>query len=189
MSAFADLEKHIQKRTASTALPPPRTMRLEPGDFAGTYARRPTSDIMVGLRVYSEADCRTAEAEADKQTTPEAANQVLLGIAVARALCDPNDVNAPHPTFPLAEDIVPIALTPRAIKRIFDEVERLHVDQSPGFPEATDEDLVELAGALLPEKPFAALSPIEQKRCRRYVRFVLDALEAVKPVAVAEPGA
>jgi hypothetical protein len=164
-------------------------MRLEPGDFAGTWSLRPTGDVMVGLRVYSESDCRTAEAEAAKQETPEAANAVLLGIAVARALCDPNDVNSPHPTFPLAEDIVPIALTPNAIRRIFDEVERLHVEQSPAFPEATDEELMELAGALLPEQPFRGLVATDARRCRRYARFLLDAIESVKPAVAAEPSA
>jgi hypothetical protein len=178
MSAFTDLEDQIKRASAGggTGVPAARNVRLTPGDFSPTWHNAPSSDVVVGIRVYSESDARTAEQEAAKQEDQVAAEQVLFSLAVARGICDPNNVKAPHPLFPFADDTIPLALTPRAVRRLFDEIERLHVDQSPAFAEATDDDLVELAGALIQPDPLGKLDAVKAKRARRYVRLALDLL-------------
>jgi hypothetical protein len=179
MSGFAEIEQQIRDANASrVGVPAARTARLTAGDFAPTWDNAPGSDVIVGIRVYSEADARSAEQEAAKQETDQAAQDTLFAIAVARGICDPNNVKAAHPLFPFAEDTLQAALTPRAIKRLFDEIEKLHVDQSPMFPEATDEDLTELAGALIQPEPLGKLGAVKAARARRYARLILDSLNA-----------
>lgn len=178
MSTLAEIEGQLAKGRSATreTAPPARTVRLSPAEFSPTWAKAPSSDVVVGIRVYSESDARSAEAEAAKQETKAAAETVLFSIAVARGICDPNDIAAPHPLFPMAEDTLPMALTPRAMRRLFDEIERLHVDQSPVYAEATDDELIELAAALMQPEPVGKLPSLEQKRVRRYLRLALDAL-------------
>jgi hypothetical protein len=174
MSALSELQDQIRGATASQSTPAPRTVRLAQAEFSPTWEKYPASDVIVGIRVYSEADARTAEQEAAKQDTADAAHQVLFSIVVARSICDPNSVSSTHPLFPFAEDTILSALTPRAIKRLFDEIEKLHVDQSPAFAEATDDDLVELAGAFIQPDALAKLNGAQAGRARRYARLLLD---------------
>ena len=76
----------------------------------------------------------------------------------------------------MPEDEIPIALKSNAIKRIFDEIELLAVDQSPVFAEATEVELLELAELLATDDPFEDVPSVKRSRCLRYLKLVLDTL-------------
>ncbi len=167
MSAFSRV-------VSADARPAPRTITLAPEAFAEGFRNRPSSDIVVGIRVPSERDYRAANFEADKEDDDQKANQKIFDIVVSRGLCDPNNVNAEHPSFPVAEETVPIALKPRTIQRIYDEIERLAVEQSPVYGEASDADVADLWALLAGDDPFSGMAPLEASRCRRYLKFALE---------------
>jgi hypothetical protein len=190
MSSFEQLVGGNKRR------PAPRTFKLLPEYFAETWGNRPVAAFDVGLRVPGEHDYRCALAEAEKaaaeareaaekdpllapraeQLAIAAYNSRLILFCVARGICSQHDVAQPHPYFELAEDEIPLALKGEAIKRIFDEIERLAVDQSPVFAEATPEDLRTLSEWLATDDPFAGVDRVQRGRCLRYLRLVLDTL-------------
>jgi hypothetical protein len=176
VSAFA--------RTIGTdTRPAPRTVTLAPEDFAESWRARPTTAIVLGIRVPSERDFRAADFEAAKLDTPEAYNQKAMDIIVSRGICDPNDILAEHSVFPVAEETLPAALKPRAIKRVFDEIERLGVDQSPIYEEASPSDMADLWSFLSMDEPFTGMSDVDAARCRRYLKFALEHFQAVETEA------
>lgn len=187
MSAF---KRAVESHSRNGARKPARVIELHPHEFADDWQGRPASPVLFGLRVPPEADVMTGRAEAAKRAaelheqSPEqvdAFNDALLEYLVARAICDPNDVTAPHPLLELAEDMVPLALKPLTLRRIFDEIEKLQIEQSPLFPEATDDEIGELVGLLAMQSPLAALDRARQLRARRFLKFVLDELATTKP--------
>lgn len=167
MSAFS-------RAVSADARPAPRTLTISPESFAESFRGRPTTDIVIGIKVPSERDYRAANFEAEKEPDPAKANQKIFDTVVSRGICDPNNVNAEHPAFPVAEETLPIALKPRAIQRIYDEIERLAVEQSPLYAEATDADVADLWALLAGDAPFEGMAPIDAARCRRYLRFALE---------------
>ena len=189
MSAFQDAVAALPRQKGDRRAAP-RTVELTPDRFADTWEGRPIEPIVVGLRVPAEADLQSARDNAaalvsDKKGLTEegvvnAHNDALLSIAVARGICDPNDVTAAHPFFELADDIVPLALKSNTIRWLFDEIERLHVEQSPIFPEATPEEVLALSDLLATEDPFCRANPVDAMRARRYLRFALDLIDPVE---------
>lgn len=183
----ADVERVSGARRSKSTSPPARTFELLPEHFAASYERKPVAKITIGLRVPSESESRSIETEATKTAAQadgdmeeklEVYHRSLFTFYAARGICNPHDVTAPHPLFEMPEDMLPLALTPRAIKRLFDEIERLHVDQSPLFPEATPVEVSELADRL-GDSVALDLVPLPQRmRALRYLRFVLDTLRA-----------
>lgn len=175
------------------ALAPPRTLQLDPKDFAYDWEKAPRKPIVVGLRLLSSdeewtadrmAAKRTAEEYGDSDDGEQAArfyNRELMAWAVARSVCDPNDCSKEHPSLRMAEDTVQMALTGPAIARIYDEVERLYIETSPIFPEASDEELLLLASVLTDTEVVGSLGPIRARRARRFLRFVLAELADVIP--------
>jgi hypothetical protein len=191
MSEFQKLVAEVEgaktNRRGRVTSPPARTFDLLLEHFAGGYENKPVAKIVVGLRVPSETESRSIETEAakaaaltdgDTEAKVEAYQAALFTYYVARGLCSPHDVTAPHPLFELPEDMIPQALTPRAIKRIFDELERLHIEQSPLFPEATADDLLELSDRLAEPDPLAAAGTPQRLRALRYLRLALDTMRA-----------
>jgi len=161
--------------------PAPKKFTLQPDHFAENWDRRPTQPVEIGLRVPAESAIQTATIEAEKLAVeaPEGErvqvyNGHLVAFVVARGMCSVHDVTQPHPVFELAEDIIPVAFKPGTVKRLFDEVERLMVDQSPAFPEATLEDLRELGDYMGMDDPFSGLTPHQRGLCARYARLILD---------------
>jgi hypothetical protein len=170
---------------------------MQPEFFAESWGRRPTGAFDVGLRVPSEQEYLNASAEAEAAQAeaiakalkdPEcsdaraeelgvrAHNQKLVTFCVARGVCNQHNVMLPHPYFELPDDEIPLALKSKAIERIFDEIERLAIDQSPVFPEATELELLELAELLATDDPFENVPSVKRSRCRRYLKLVLDSL-------------
>lgn len=159
----------------------PRTITLAPDQFADEYSNRPVAPVVFGLRVPSEADAQAARNEAtklaaqidDHESSTETFNDTLMAICVARGICSVHDVTQPHPFLELADDMVPLALKSRTIRRIYDEIERLHVEQSPLYPEADASDLEALRG-LIDAGGIEKLGAVEQGYVRRHLRFCLD---------------
>lgn len=189
MSEFEKLVQEIQAKNASrgskTLCPPAKTFDLLPDHFAAGYEGRPVAKIKLGLRVPSEIESRTIEAESarvaadhdgDMAAKIEAYNLSVFTLFVARGICSPHDVTAPHPLFELPEDMLPLALTPAAIRHLFDQIELLQVQQSPVFAEATPEEVLELSDLLAEPAAFDALPRAERLRVLRYLRFALDSL-------------
>ncbi len=188
------LERH--RRSADDKprpIPAPRTYELPLSAFSADWGGRPNGPLVIGLRIPAEQDVQIISQEAarlameaypgDPEKQNEAWKTGMIRMLVCRAVCDPNDAAAAHPSFRLADDMVPRALTGDAIKRIFDEVEKLTVETSPGFAEATDEMAFQLGALLVKQEAFEALqaaSPVRAARVRRFVRFILDELDPVE---------
>jgi len=111
----------------------------------------------------------------DPQHRVEAFNDTLVALAVARGLCDPEDQTKPHSILPFADDMVRDAFPSSTLRRIWDDLERLGVEQSPLTPEATDDDL----GSLVAAVQTGAHRDLDGEaggRFRRYATHMLDAL-------------
>ena len=182
-------EQVAARRRERKVIPAARTVLLQPLDFSPTWADRPNSAVCLGIRIPCEADTEGLKREAEKRAIekyprdPMAAEHeyehLLVRWVVARCVCDPNDCSSPHPLFQFAEEQVPEALTKGAILRINDDLERLIVETSPNYHEATDEQCAALGSALVDGSILALLgqtSPVKAARVRRYLRFVCDEL-------------
>lgn len=173
----------FDQQVAAGKRKPPRTFTLLPEHFSDTWGgRKPVASVELGLRIPAEQDIFNAQVEAERAAEgrePGEADLVrrskLVVFAVARGICSPHDVSAPHPFFELPEDEVPAALKSTTIQRIYDEIERLVVEQSPIFAEATDAECLELSDRLL-DTPTAHLDPIRAGQARRYLLFALELL-------------
>lgn len=190
---MSTLEKLV---SAAVKRPAPRTFDLLPEYFAETWGNRPTAPLKIGLRVPSEQEYRNAAVEAETaqgeafatahkdprlidradELGVAAYNSKLLTFCVARGICNVQNVTLPHQYFELPEDEIPLALKSNAIRRIFDEIERLAIDQSPVFAEANEVELLELAEILATDDPFEDVSNVQRSRCLRYLKLVLDTL-------------
>ena len=169
-----------------------KTFTIRPDHFSDTWSNRPVDEIILGLRVPSEADVQGAKLEAYKQAAKaqiedddpneqqvrlDVFNSTILALVVSSSICDPHDVTSPHPFFELADEMVPLALKPNTIKSIWDSVERLHVEQSPVFPEITPTEEVRLMDILTDEDPYKNIDPIKSSKAKRFLRFALELLE------------
>ena len=185
----------VAKEAARAVPRPPRTVTLPASAWATTYPDRPAGDIEVGLRLYSEADAvqvRAAAAqrawrdhpqESDEEERVLAGNGAVMALLVARAACKPDDARVPffgHATMGGADDIVPLALTPKGVEFLFDHLNTLLLEESPSMPEADDEDLGWLAEALGGGEDagdvWAGLDAIEERRARRLLGAAIDLL-------------
>lgn len=126
--------------------------------FAENCQFKPTEDIALGLRRVSDDSVQTARAEAakyattmhdDRQDQIEAYNDALMRWTIIAGCCDPNDVTQPAPLFDGSEENVRVALTPTAIRFLWDEIERHHVLTSPVVAVATDEEMAIVAQRIL----------------------------------------
>jgi hypothetical protein len=176
-----------------TARRPPRTVTLRTADFADTYESKPKADVAIGLRALSERDLDTARAQAarlvsekyadkgdgvtDREACDEAFNDALMRWAVAKATCNPNDATAPY--FDMAEDVIAIALTPEAIRMLWDQLVILMKGIASAVPEATDEEIVELAG-MLDRGLLTELVDVQQTELRKLLAHVHAALAALE---------
>lgn len=169
------------------AMPAPKTVQLRPEQFASTWTNRPAEPVTIGLRITSERDREGASIEAqrsmsDRKLDDAEQARVLVDtyarIIVARGICDPNNVLAPHPLVPLPDDQIARAFPPNTIRSLFDELDVLNVSQSPGYSEASDEEIDRLCTLLtLEDDPIATLPPRSAARVRRLLWAVLTELE------------
>jgi hypothetical protein len=184
VSAF---ERKLAAARGPGAQAAPKVVALEPHHFVSAWHLRPAERVLFGLRVPCEQEFEGALIEARRvvsaitvadEDRDEAFERAYLRVVVARAVCDPNNVNAPHPTVPLPDDQVAVAFPPATIRWLFDELDRLHIEQSPSYSAATDEEVARLCAVLALDGAIDELEPLPAARVRRYVSFILAELES-----------
>jgi hypothetical protein len=184
VSAFSVLQ--------TTRTTPPGHVTVPTTAFDDRWDRRPKDAVCMGLRNVAEDDLQTARSEAAKVASrlhPQALshrdgpsfelwaatyNDALIRWIIARGTCDANDTSRSWEGWRVApEDMVAIALTTSGAQFIFDAWERMKLSTDITTPEATDEEIAELATKL---DGFARLERGRAARARRLLRFVLDEL-------------
>lgn len=161
---------------------PTRVIDISPNAFADEWAEKPSAPVKAGLRLLSEGDLHTARAQAadravrmhdDDEGRVAVYNDTLMAWAVASSLCHPTDTREPY--LEAAFDNVFVAFTSEGIRRIWEEIEVMHLMRSPLIDEIDAAGIDELV-ASLPTK-LAALGP-KEARVRRLLSFVLEELRA-----------
>src|SRR5579859_883072 len=105
--------------------PPRKVVVVSPDAFADEWARKPTADVAIGLRLLSESDVQAARGEAaqqavrwfadlegeciDEDARTDPFNDGLIRHALARACTDPNNQSIAW-FGEAAEDTVRVAL-------------------------------------------------------------------------------
>jgi hypothetical protein len=187
MSAFQRASQTNARGVRTLTTPAPKKLTLEPQHFCSTWQLKPAQATVIGLRVPPERDFEGAAIEARRSVADkvlgdggeeDAFERAYARILVARAICDPENVNAAHQTVPLPDDQIARAFPPATIHWLFDEIDKLHVEQSPGYAEATDEEVRRLSDILNVDSPLSDLGRYEEARVRRYVNFILSELES-----------
>lgn len=159
---------------------PAGTVVLQPQAWAATYKKRPADAVALGLRLPSEGELITAQAQATEEAaqrgrTGEARawrfNEALVCWTLAAALCDPNDAGKPY--FERADEEVRSAFPDETLRHLWHELERLRLETSPVRKAATDAEVADLA-TLLADGALAAVPEPGATRLRRLLRFVLE---------------
>lgn len=165
--------------SAAASKIPRRHVVIHPNDWVEEWEKRPTVNVAIGLRALGSEQYQRAQAEAAKCTVadvPEGPDRVarfndeLVIWAVAFAACDPNDVGKPY--FTLGSEHVRTRLRPYATRRIFEELEAVHVLETVTPHEPDDGVLAEVAARLTPER-LAALPVARARAIRRFLSFAL----------------
>ncbi len=140
----------------------------------------------MGIRLPGQEDADSIEIEALKamraaivdgdDAALRAYNEAKLIGVVATCISDPEDISQPHPLFETPDALLRLSLTPQGLRFIFDEIERLQIETSPIFPEASDDD-VALFVRMIQEGALAdSLDPTKAPRVRRYIATCLEIL-------------
>jgi hypothetical protein len=174
--------------SALGAGPAPRIVVLEPSAFSAKYTKRPQTAVAIGIRplAFEDAQAALASAAEDAQecrgdATDRYAYQTdaLMAHAVAAASCDPN--NASRHYWECGADSVREALTPAAVRRLWDELELVTVETSATRAEATEGDRERLARLLRGRRwrSFAGNAPSGKvTRLLKVIRFALEEIES-----------
>lgn len=166
---------------------PPRIIEIPVNAWADDWADKPNEPLKAGLRLLSESDIHVARANAAEKATAahkdsagriEAFNDLLMAWAVACALTDPNDTLRPY--FESPHENVLLAFTSRGIRRIWEDLEVLHLEMSPLLDEAEDADVTALADMLAAGR-VAELDEPKQARIRRLLTHLLDEITPPEP--------
>lgn len=170
------------------SLTPERHVVLEPSAWADDWNEKPVGEFAFGLRKISDADTQTARAEAvkyaismhdDREGQIESYNDALMRWLIIRGTCDSNNVLQNAPIFDGSEENLRNALTSKAIRYVWDEMERYHLECSPVVSEATDEDFLELGELLKRPELLGDMSRGGQKRFRKLIGFCLAEMRTV----------
>jgi hypothetical protein len=154
----------------------PHTILLQPADFAYDYSSKPTTPIVVGLREVSVADAERAIGFSKEKSSPDERRIEQMIFIAARGLCDPNDIEKPHPNFECAEDLIRIALTETTIERILAEMSDQKVRSGFLDSEADDDEVHQLGMMLCVDDPFQHIAPSHVAMARRHIRYALNEL-------------
>jgi hypothetical protein len=166
---------------------PPKFVVLPPSLFSDEWEAKPTVDVAIGLRLISfqatdearkeaeraavgfYAELRGLPLPSDPRVALDVHNDALMVKAVARCMCDPNDVTAPY--WRCSEDMVRMALTAEGVRRLYDELVILHATMSPGRRAADDDEVEQLARVL-------ASGPVLEDEDRKLISYLLGRLDA-----------
>lgn len=163
---------------------PLRHVVLHLNAFVDDWQEKPEGgEIALGLRKVSDGDTQTARAEAakfaiemhdDREGQIESFNDGLMRWMVVRGTCDANDVTQNAPLFDGSEENVRNALTSKAIRYIWDEIERFHIETSPLVPVASNEDMIAFAELVKRPELLDLLSAGAALRIRKLIGFCLS---------------
>ena len=167
-------------KRASGVVPPPAVMLIHNAELSAEYRMvtgepRPKGDLTIGIRLQSESaerDIRKRALESGPEES-EAFDRQAIILYCAKAICDPNDQEKSHPDFAMPDEQLPRAITGQALSRLFDFVERLRIEQSPTFPEASDAELQQLGRLLLDGADFEEVGAAKESRFRKLCAFLL----------------
>lgn len=168
---------------------PLRHVVLRTDAFADDWREKPEGgEIALGLRKISDADTQVARAEAakfaidmheDREGQIESFNGALMRWFIVRGTCDANDKSKNAPLFDGSEENVRNALTSNAIRYVWDEIERFHIETSPLVTAASDEDLVSFANLVRRPELLGHMSVGAALRIRKLISFCMsEMLEA-----------
>ncbi len=173
-------------RSEEISSAPSKRISIPVSAWAEGWANAPTEPIVVGFRSPSEEDLSLARAEAarkawalhdnpsDEDARIECYNGVLMVNVLAAGLCDPDDAKKHRWTG--AEAVIAEGLKSESIEWLFTELDIFMGANSPTAPEATDEEVHELAEGLLSGDAWRGISGRAGHRVRRLLRAVIDEL-------------
>lgn len=182
---------------------PASTLTIPVTAFSDDWLERPTAAIAVGLRLLSELDGQIVTRDASNATVvffgldqpgairppAEVMNAIYISrcmaLAVARSVCDPNDVQKMHDELLALEDHVHRYFSPDGIKFVFQALQEKTAALSPLSPEASDEELTLLV-AHLKAGTIASLPFGEQLAIRRLLGCALEPLRVRAPGLIAD---
>lgn len=167
----------------------PRVVVLSPSAFAPKWARKPKTDVAIGIRPIAQEDVMASVAAAAEETAQVSGigadearqhyEEALMAHVVAAACCDVNDAGKHY--WECGADEAREALTPGAVRRLFDELELVTIETGVARPEATEPEREQLARLLRGRRwrSFAANAPAGKlQRMLKIIRFALDEIES-----------
>lgn len=165
----------------------PRVLSLPPSAWADSRSDKPREPVTIGIRLLSEEDVQVARSSAAKiavELVPvgteddriAAYNDALMRFAAERGTCSPTDAEMPH--FPMGELEIRERMTPEGVRRIWHEIEALHLASNPSLPEIDDEGLAHLF-AVIHRDALARMSTADASRVRRLLELCRSELAEV----------
>lgn len=189
MPAFSQVEQ------VAAARKPVHTCVVPLYAFSDAWKGRPSAPVCAGFRPLCGDDVRYIRAAAseeayrlhprdtDEANRVDAFNDAVMRLAIARSVCDPNDVEKPWSVLgKAADDNVALMLSVTGIQELYDEVERAAVLASPTRTDASDADMLELFD-MLELGALERMPPDRAARVRRWMGFLLNECRAFVPAA------
>jgi hypothetical protein len=178
-----------KKTKATLSRSPLTTVTLPPSGFADDYDLRPEAPVEIGIRVLSTDTLDTARSWAAKKAARrhpnltsedavwcEAFNEALMQWIVARCTCKADDVLVPY--WACAEDVVPIALSPAGLLRLFEEYEMQVIGFGILSPELGGDGCAALGEKLTNGTAFQGVPVAKARQARRLLARVNELLGA-----------
>lgn len=168
----------------------PRLLSLPPGAWADSRSDKPREPVTIGIRLLSEEDVQVARSSAAKiavELVPvgteddriAAYNDALMRFAAERGTCSPTDAETPH--FAMGELEIRERMTPEGVRRIWHEIEALHLVSNPSLAEIDDDGLAHLF-ALVHRDALSSLNRSDAARLRRLLELCRAELAEVDPL-------
>ena len=168
---------------------PSRIVSLPPNAWADSRSDKPREPVEIGIRLMSEEDVQVARSQAAKtalelvpvgteEDRVSAFNDALMRNAAERATCSPK--NAESPFFVMGELEIRERITPEGVRRLWQEIEALHLASNPSLSEIDDEGTAHLF-ALLHRDLLDRLDRSDSQRVRRLLEMCRAELAAVDP--------
>jgi hypothetical protein len=176
-SPFARKQAEATKKALSV-------VEVAPSLWADGRPSKPSAPVKIGLRLLPEAEferCRTIAAKhawrehenpGDDGNRIDCFNSRLIGLLMAEATCHVENTDKRY--FEHADAKIFLDLTPDGIRYLWDHYEAFTVSHSPVAPEATDEELLELADAVVAGDMFGGMALEKARRVRRLLKAAID---------------
>lgn len=177
----------FQRQLSGAVAAPAKVVTLPPSAFSDRWKGRPHHPVSIGLRLLSEDEVleatKHAGNEADRSGRTqgddlwtEAFNAALKRSVLVLAMCEPDDATKPYLKH-IPNDTIRVAFLPLTIERLWLELDRVTALSSPSLPEATDDEIADLAETLADE-PLMLMDAEQASRIRKLLAFVADEVES-----------